>query len=98
MRATVAAPRLETTLIPPGNICSEPQRRAPEAQRTSSAGQVAPRKALFARRSDAVVEVIVNRAPDDRDAVFVRSTRGVDLEAVPAASLALIGFLPIDEG
>ena len=77
---------------------SEPQRRAPEAQRTSSAGQVAPRKALFARRSDAVVEVIVNRAPDDRDAVFVRSTRGVDLEAVPAASLALIGFLPIDEG
>ena len=75
----------------------ESLQRAPEAQRTSSAGSVALRKALFARRSDAVVEVIVNRAPDDRDAVFVRSTRGVDPEAVPAASLTLIGFLPIDE-
>jgi ParB family chromosome partitioning protein len=76
---------------------SEPQRLAPEAQRTSSAGQVAPRKALFARRGNAVVEVIVNRAPEDRDAIFVRSTSGVDPEAVPAASLALIGFMPIDE-
>ena len=76
---------------------SEPLRCAPDAQRAGSAGKVAPRKALFARRSNAVVEVIVNRVPDDRDAVFVRSTRGVDLEAVPAASLALIGFLPIDE-
>ncbi len=76
---------------------SDPVQRAPEAQRISSAGQVAPRKALFARRSNAVVEVIVNRVPDDRDTVFVRSTRGVAAEAVPAASLALIGFLPIDE-
>lgn len=76
---------------------SDPVQRAPEAQRISSTGQVAPRKALFARRSNAVVEVIVNRVPDDRDTVFVRSTRGVAAEAVPAASLALIGFLPIDE-
>ena len=74
-----------------------PMQRAPDAQRSSSAGQVAPRKALFARRSNSVVEVIVNRVPDDRDAVFVRSTRGVDMEAVPAASLMLIGFMSIDE-
>jgi ParB family chromosome partitioning protein len=76
---------------------SEPLRPSPEAQRSSSAGQVAPRKALFAHRGNAVVEVIVNRAPDNRDTVFVRSTRGVELEAVPAASLMLIGFLPVDK-
>lgn len=76
---------------------SEPGQRAPEAQRTSSAGLVASRKALFARMSNGVVEIIVNRAPDDRDTVFVRSTRSADPEAVPAASLMLIGFLPVDE-
>jgi ParB family chromosome partitioning protein len=90
-------PATEVSSLVRTPLTSGPLQRTPGAQRTSSAGQVAPRKALFARRSNAVVEVIVNRAPDDRDAVFVRSTRGVDLEAVPAASLALIGFLPIDE-
>ncbi|MEO8057031.1 MAG: hypothetical protein ABI671_01815 [Burkholderiales bacterium] len=51
--------------------------RAPEAQRTSTASQVVPCKALFARRRNAVVEVIVNGAHINRDAVFVRSARGL---------------------
>ena len=85
--------------MPMGQVPAEPAQSttASEPTPSSKAGGTVVQRALFARRGNDVVELVLNRMPADQDSIFVRPTRDAEVQVAAAASLVLIGFLPVNE-
>ena len=102
-----AAPPLTPDLPPPTSIsppvdgagaapASVPSARPLTSMASPKSARAIARRALFARKGNDVVELLLDRLPADQETIYVRPTPEADALRVAAASLVLIGFLPVD--
>ena len=70
---------------------------APKSDVSNDALTRKARRGLFATTGGDVVEIVLDSVPDADGEVFVRTDRTVAPWRVPAASLALLGFLRVSE-
>jgi ParB family chromosome partitioning protein len=88
--ATPAIPKAAGAVTPFGVVSLLPDAGDAACARKAKRG-------LFAKTGEHVVEIVLDSVPDADGEVFVRTGRAAAPWRVSAASLALLGFLPVSE-